>query len=57
MLMFDCVEAGCILYDSHKVVFKEREDMPQNKLLVDHKPSMANSRGGMCVYSHVWFPS
>lgn len=37
----------------HKVVFSEREDLPQTKLLVDHKPG----EEGTYVFSHVWFPS
>lgn len=37
----------------HKVVFSEREGLPQTKLLVDHKPG----EEGTYVFSHVWFPS
>lgn len=37
----------------HKVVFSEREDLPQTKLLVDHKPG----EEGTYVFSSVWFPS
>lgn len=43
------VKAGCI-WRSQNVVFNEREDLPQTKLLVDHKPSMANW-GRECVLS------
>lgn len=37
----------------HKVVFSEREGLPQTKLLVDHKPGEERTY----VFSHVWFPS
>lgn len=39
VLMLVCEGAVCI-WSSHKVAFNEREDSPQTKLLVDHKPSM-----------------
>lgn len=43
VLMLVCEEA-IYIWSSHKVTFNEREDSPQTKPLVDHKPSMADLR-------------